>query len=416
MMAAINLTINSKVFNKCYIPFLKDETPTQILFGGSSSGKSVFMTQRCVMDVAAGGHNYLCIRNVQKTIHNSMFNELLKAISAFKLTKVFKVNRSDMKITCDNGYQILFAGLDDVEKIKSITPAKGVLTDIWIEEATEVGQNDVRQLQRRLRGRATVSKRLMLSFNPILRSHWIFTEYFKSWDDDKKFYKDNKVSILKTTYKDNLRFLDKGDIALLEDETDYYYHQVYTLGNWGVLGNVIFTNWTMRDLAEERKNFDNFYNGIDFGYATPSAIVRCHYNKDKKTIYILDEIYRAEMSFEDIYKEGTELFGKEYVTCDSEEKRGITKLRQLGMKALAAKKGHGSVNFGIDWMQTQTIIINITCQNAKNNFSQYKWREDKDGNVLKDPVKQNDHVPDAIRYAFENIMSDRRMTAAKAFM
>jgi len=415
-MSVINLQINSKIFNKCYLNYLNTETPFQIFYGGSSSGKSVFMAQRCIIDMARGGHNYLCVRNVQKTIHNSMFNEICKTITRFGLTKFFKVNRSDLKITCDNGYQILFAGLDDVEKVKSITPVKGVLTDIWIEEATEVGQNDVRQLQRRLRGKAKVAKRIMLSFNPILQSHWIFTEYFKGWDDSKNSYADGKVSILKTTYKDNLRFLDKGDIALLEDETDKYYYEVYTLGNWGVLGNIIFRDWVMRDLTEEMKSFDKFRNGIDFGFSEPAAIIRSHYNSNTKDLFICDEAYGREMSNEDLYREGTEMFGKEYVVCDSAEPKSIARLRKLGMNALKAKKGKDSVNFGVDWLRDQNIIINTSCQNFKNEVQQYKRREDKDGNVLRDPVDKFNHLIDALRYAYEDEMTSRKMTAAKAFM
>jgi len=412
----IDLKIKSKVFNKCYIPYLNDETPTQIYYGGSASGKSVFVAQRCIMDMASGGHNYLCVRNVQKTIHNSMFNEICKTITRFGLIKYFKINKSDMKITCDNGFQILFVGLDDVEKVKSITPIKGVLTDIWIEEATEVLQNDVRQLQRRLRGKSKVHKRLMMSFNPILKSHWIFTEYFGKWDDEKTSYTDDKVSIMKTTYKDNLRFLDDGDIALLEDETDEYYHEVYTLGNWGVLGNVIFKNWSMQDLTEVRKTFETFRNGMDFGFAEPAAIVRGHYDKNIKTLYILDEVYERELSNEDLYTEGTKLFGKEYVVCDSAEPKSISKLRTLGMNALKAKKGKDSVNFGVEWLRGLNIVIDTKCQNAKNEFQQYKYREDKDGNVLRDPVDKFNHLIDALRYAYEDEMENRRMTAAKSFM
>lgn len=127
------------------------------------------------------------------------------------------------------------AGLDDVQKIKSITPKKGVITDIWIEEATECDENDIKELTKRLRGITKgIKKRITLTFNPILRSHWIFKKYFGNFGDDDKEYRDENLLIQKTTYKDN-RFLEQDDIDDLEDETDEYFYQVYTLGNWGVL-------------------------------------------------------------------------------------------------------------------------------------------------------------------------------------
>ena len=144
--------------------------------------------------------------------------------------------KSEFTITASMAIRFCFSRLDDPEKIKSITPAKGVITDIWIEEATEIEYSAYIQLTKRLRGRSKVIKRLMMSFNPILQDHWIYNEFFLNvWDDSKRKYKDDKLSILKTTYKDN-RFLTEQDIRALESETDKYFYEVYTLGNWGVQG------------------------------------------------------------------------------------------------------------------------------------------------------------------------------------
>jgi phage terminase large subunit len=413
----IDLRIDKRVFNVAYLPSLLDDTPTQILLGGSSSGKSVFAAQRSVLDIASMDRNYLCVRNVKTTIKSSQFNEICKAIDRFKLTPYFRINHSDLVITCSTGNQILFAGLDDVDKIKSITPIHGVLTDIWVEEATEVEQNDIRQLQRRMRGKCSVPKRLLLTFNPILRSHWIFEAYFQGWNDSTTSYKDDHLSILKTTYKDNLRFLDQGEIDLLENETDKYFYDVYTLGNWGVLGNLIFKNWEARDLTEERKTFDNYRNGLDFGFSSdPAAVVRSHYDREHKTIYITDEIYMREMTNDILAKEVKKLIGTEYVTCDSAEPKSIKDLRTMDVRALAARKGKDSVDFGIDWLQRQKIVIDNRCQNTRNEFMQYKWKEDKGGNVLKIPAEKNNHIIDALRYAYEDEMENRRVTAERAFM
>jgi len=412
----IDVTIDKRIINDIYFEHLNNNKAIQIFYGGSASGKSVFLAQRCIYDICNGGRNYLVVRNVQNTIKKSVFNELTKVIIEWQLTKYFKINKTDLSITCVNGYQILFAGLDDVEKIKSITPTKGIITDIWVEEATETAKNDIKQLQRRLRGQTRLSKRVTLSFNPILKSHWIYQTYFKNWDDNKTTYNDESLSILKTTYKDNA-FLTQQDIDLLENETDKYYRDVYTLGNWGVLGNLIFKNWEMRDLTEEKLLFDNYKNGLDFGFsADPAALVRSHYDSKRGIIYITEEMYEREMTNDVLAKEVTKIIGREYIVCDSAEPKSIKELQRLGINALGAKKGKDSRNFGIDWLQRQQIIIDLKCQNFKNEIQQYKWKEDRDGNVLREALKKNDHLLDGTRYAYEDEMTGRKVIAMKAIM
>lgn len=432
MIFDVALDIDGNVFNRAYYDYIYEEKGLQIYFGGSSSGKSVFMAQRTVLDVFGGGRNYLCIRNVKTTIKNSMFNEICKAILQFNLAPYFKINGSDLVITClVNGYQILFAGLDDVEKVKSITPRKNVITDIWVEEATEIQLADLKQLQRRLRGRSKYPKRVALSFNPVVKSHWIFEEFFSHWDDSKDVYETEDISILKTTYKDNLRFLEKRDIKLLENETDKYFHDVYTLGNWGVLGNIIYKNWEMRDLDSEvveiitkkgteymplLDTFDNHINGLDFGFSSDqAAVVRTHYDIKHHTIYIIDELYELELGNNILAEKVIEMVGKEYIPCDNNESKSIRELQQLGVNALTSRKGKDSVNFGINWLQRQKIVINKHCQHFKNEIQQYKWREDKDGVVLTEPVKKHDHLLDALRYAYEDTMEYRVVKAVDGF-
>ena len=401
-MNKLKLNIKSRVFNKAYRPYMKENRRYQIYFGGSSSGKSYFLAQRCVLDVLKG-RNYLCCRNVGNTIKKSIFNEITKAISFFKLKDYFNINKSDLVITCTlNNKQILFSGLDDTEKIKSITPIDGVLTDIWIEEATETEYKAFKQLDKRLRGQSRFSKRLTLSFNPILKSHWLFKEFFTFWDDSKNTYLSDNVSILKTTYKDN-SFLTDDDIKALESETDRYYYEVYVLGNWGVLGAVIFKNWSTQDLTELIPTFDKIKVGLDFGFAAdPAALTVSYYDKKRKRIYIFDELYERELTNDVLAKQVLKKINRHYVTCDSAEPKSIKELKRHGVNALAARKGKDSINHGIQWLQQQEIIIHTRCVNTINEFQQYKWKEDKDGNVLRVPVDKHNHIIDALRYAYED--------------
>ena len=395
---------NPKLYNQAFIPYLKEMARVQIYFGGASSGKSVFLAQRDVKDLMKGGRNFLVCRQVAHTLRGSVIQEITKVINGWGLQKEFDINKTDGTVTCHNGYQIVFVGMDDVEKLKSITPAKGVFTDVRIEEATECDLNDVKQLLRRQRGGDEgTPKRLVMSFNPILQSHWIFEEYFKSigWADDQKEYHGDGLSILKTTYKDN-RFLTAEDIHGLESEKDKYFRDVYTLGNWGILGHVIFTNWRIENLSGMQAQFTNHRNGLDFGYADdPAALWVSHYDKAHKTIYLYDELYETGLQNPALAERIKPKIGSQLVTCDSAEPKSIAELRTGGINTGAAIKGKDSVNFGIQWLQQQTIVIDIGCINAQNEFRQYHWQEDAGGKMLRIPSDRNNHLIDAGRYAHE---------------
>ena len=168
-----------------------------------------------------------------KTNRDSTFALIKQVLIKWKLYNYFKINESDLRIKCTlNNSEIIFAGLDDVEKLKSVTFSKGELTDIWIEEATEIQESDFNQLDVRLRG-AGVKKQIVLTFNPIDINHWIKKRFIDRKDDN--------VLVMHSTYKDN-KFLDEDYKKLLESykDTDPYYYDVYCLGNWGVLGKCVF--------------------------------------------------------------------------------------------------------------------------------------------------------------------------------
>jgi phage terminase large subunit len=340
-----------------------------------------------------------------------VFQQVERVIREAGLLQYFTINKSDALITCTvNGYQIIFAGLDDVEKIKSIVPAVGVLTDIWIEEATETERNDVKDLYKRQRGGdESTRKRMILSFNPILQSHWIYEEHFKSigWADDQKEYNTDELFILKTTYKDN-RFLTTQDTHDLENERDKYRYNVYTLGKWGILGHVIFANWRVEDLSEMMPQFTNHRNGLDFGFSSdPAALWVAHYDSKNKRIYVFDELYERGLTNDKLADELKAKIGDDYVVCDSAEPKSIAELRQYGIGAMEAKKGKDSVLHGIQWMQQQEIIIGKNCVNAAREISTYHWQEDAGGNALRKPSEKNNHLIDAGRYAHEADMVDQ---------
>jgi len=404
-----DVIIDPAVFNDAYAPYLNDTARTEIFYGGSGSGKSVFVAQRSVVDLMRGGRNYLICRQVGRTLRGSVFTEICRVINQWGVGKLFAINKSDMLITCTNGYQIIFAGLDDVEKLKSLTPAKGVITDVWVEEATETDRASVKQLYKRQRGGSdNTPKRLTLTFNPILQTHWIYEDYFSriGWTDKQTDYKADDLTILKTWYIHN-KFLTPDDVRDLENETDKYYRDVYTFGNWGVLGNVIFTNWRVEDLSEMQDQFTNRRIGLDFGFSSdPAAMPMTHYDRAHKTIYVYDELYECGLTNDVLADEIRPRLGDDYITCDSAEPKSIAELVRYGIRAGAAVKGKDSVTHGIQWLQQQTIVVDTKCINMQNELRSYKWKEDAAGNAIRQPVDKNNHLIDALRYAYEQDAAD----------
>lgn len=404
MPVITNIAIRAKLFNKVYLPYLYDKRPLQIFFGGSSSGKSKFVAQRLVIDLLNGGRNYLCVRNTANTLSISIIPEIEKVIDDWGLDNYFKINQSTRIITCINGYSALLKGLDDVEKIKSVTPRHGVLTDILIEEATETAYHSYKQLTKRLRGLSDVVKRITIVFNPILQSHWIYKHFFGLWTDNDTIIDTEDLLILKTTYKDN-QFLTTQDINTLENEKDGYFYEVYTLGNWGTLSEIIFNNWEIIDLAEYEYMMDIFDYGLDFGYSNaPTAYVKTYYHSATRTLYVKEEYANKEITNKQIAEDLKLLVGEDTVVCDSAEPKSITELNAYGLSAIGANKGKGSILHGIQWLKGLSIKIDKSCQNTINNFKQYHWLKDKEGNVLNKPVDRFNDFIDAIRYANESHM------------
>ena len=241
----LKIEISSKVFNKAFLKYLDNDKRYLVFYGGAGSGKSYFVAERYIYKMLKSKRfNLLVVRATGKSNRDSTFALFKQVISKWKLSKHFKVNESDLRVKCLlNGNEIIFSGLDDVEKLKSVTFSKGELTDVWIEEASEIQEPDFNQLDVRLRGKGT-KKQIVISFNPIDINHWLKKRFFDRKEDN--------IEIFHSTYKDN-DFLDDDYKHLLESykETDPYYYDVYCLGQWGVLGKTVFDARKINDRLQK---------------------------------------------------------------------------------------------------------------------------------------------------------------------
>jgi len=378
----------------------------QIFYGGASSGKSVAIAQRDVFDCINEPRNFLIVRNTANTLRASVFMERIKFIKQLNLSPLFNIRETDLEITYrPRGNKMIFRGLDDVEKLKSITVPTGTITDLRVEEATECSPDAVDELGRRMRGLSPVPKRRVYSFNPIFRTHWICKRHFNG--ELIKYAYSPEMMILHSTYVDN-NFLTDQDRSDIESYTGYS-HDVYCKGEWGVLGVLIFTNWEVADLSE--KKFDNMRHGLDFGFTNdPSAYVQCSVDRAKKTIYITKEYYRHGATNDQLAISIKPFCGRAPVWCDSAEPKSIAELKIQGSNSISAypvAKGRDSVWHSIQWLQQHHIVIDRSCTNTINEFQQFQWEKNKAGESINQPVGINDHCIAALRYGTERDRSVR---------
>jgi len=393
------LDVPAAAFNACYRPFVSAGQRTQIFYGGAGSGK-----------VGLPGHPHGA-GQPDRPQHAGgapggahAAQQLLcrgpQGHRRLGLEAHFTANLSQMSLTCArNGAQMLFMGLDDVEKIKSVTPLRGALSDVWVEEATQCERADIRQLEKRLRGQSRHKKRLTLSFNPTSRGHWLYREYFDGFPEDRGLLQTEDLLILRTTYRDNA-FLTPDDRQALENERDPWFYRVYTLGEWGVLGDSVLNNWRV-GAPPEAPGTHTLRCGLDFGYARdPAAFVLASYEARDKRLYVMKEFLQAGLTNDLLAARVKQLAGSLPVICDSAEPKSIAELRRWGVCALPARKGPDSVLHGLQWLGQQDLVLSPDCPALRGELLGYRWTPDGQGGSLPRPQGE-DHLIDALRYAME---------------
>lgn len=396
-MVHIDLTDLPRLINRVYYPCMSNQDRYLLLYGGAGSGKSVFCTQKILYRMLTEpNHRFLVVRKVARTLRNSVFSLLRDTTSDWGLASLFKINKSDMEIVCANGNNIIFAGLDDVEKLKSIAGVTG----IWVEEASELTPQDFQQLDLRLRGPTKNYKQILISFNPISEQNWLKGYFFD--------FKKQSSTIVHTTYKDN-HFIDGEYSRVLEElkEQDYNYYRIYALGEWGSLGNLVYSNYVIEDISTNPTSYSHVFYGMDFGYNDPSVCVAIGV-KDQE-IYVFDELYVVRKTNTEWIEEIRHRVPFEAdIIADSAEPDRIQEFFKAGFRKIRpANKKKNSVKAGVDFLRSCRIHIAPHCTETIKEIRAYKYKEDKDGNVLDEPMPFNDHCMDALRYGVQLIRKAR---------
>lgn len=371
MTKNVNISISKKVFNKVYIPYLDDLNRYIIFYGGAGSGKSFFVVERYIYKILKNMMmNLLTVRATGKSNRDSTFALFKQVINKWKLSRYFKINESDLRIKCLlNGNEIIFSGLDDVEKLKSVTFSKGELTDIWIEEASEILESDFNQLDVRLRGKGT-KKQIVISFNPIDINHWLKKKFFDIPREN--------LTICHTTYKDN-EFLDDDYKKLLESykDTDEYYYNVYCLGQWGVLGKTVFDAKAINmRLLELPKPLKIGYFEYDYNDAMPigKKISNIRWINDKNgfiAIYETPNIFKYCIGG-DTAGEGSDWFIGQVLNAKTGKQ--VARLRQQTDEDLYVKQMY-CLGYYYSNKNLKTGITTPALMCIESNFSSYPNKE-----------------------------------------
>lgn len=405
-MPKINLNFKKGTFNDIYFPLLLDYSKRyEVYYGGAGSGKSVFIAQKLLIKAINKKRRILIIRKVGTTLKDSVFPLVIDMLKKWKIYEYCKINLSTYTITLPNESILLFRGLDDSEKIKSITD----ISDIWCEEATELNLDEFTQLDLRLRALVDDSQ-IWCSFNPVSKENWVY----KKWFDKDAIYDKENTMILKTTYKDN-KFLPDSYINALEEKihSNPQYYKVYALGEFATLEGLVLTNWRKEEFDPMELAALGLEHrvGMDLGWIDKSAIIDTLYDRDNKIIYVFNEFYKSGCQLSELASAiGDMNLKKTKIYVDSSEPRSIQYFKNEGINAEGCAKGKDSVKAGLMFLQDHLIIVHPKCVNFITELENFSYIKSKQtGEWTEDTTHEWSHAIDACRYAYSDIYTNKKM-------
>ncbi len=398
--------------------------------GGRGSCKSSFVSLEIVnglMRDPTGHSNAIVFRLVAGTMRESVFAQISWAIDTLSVNNLWQSRVSPMQFTyLPTGAQIIFRGLDDASKLKSIKPQIGTFRYIWFEEFAELpGQNFLRSVMQSVQ-RGGDHFIVFRSFNPPISANNWANRYIQEPDE-------RALTLLTDYTMIPPEWL--GDAFLYEAERlkqvnlNAYLHEY--MGQPTGTGGEVFPNIDTRTISDDEINLLNYvYQGLDFGFASdPACFMRVAYDRKSDTIYFLDEIYQRHRSnkqlAEDIKAKGYDRSGKivntvtlgyveehAIIICDAAEPKSISDLCTEDLKAIACHKEAGCVEYRIKWLQHRKIVIDPKrTPNAYREFISYEYATDKDGNILPVLPDKDNHSIDAVAYALDRLIYRRGISA-----
>ena len=342
--------------------------------GGSRSSKSYSIVQLLIyIATKEPGKRISIVSHSLPHIKRGAYRDFKVIMEDLCIWDDIKFSYTDFVYRFDNGSYIELFGLEDEGKARG--PGRDIL---FINEANLIRKNLFDQLAMRTTGT------IFLDWNPADFVCWVYDVA-----DDPR----NKR--IKSTYLNNLGNLTKTQVEFIESYKnlpDDFMWKVYGLGERGASKEIIYTQWQITDQLPE--GGDVFY-GLDFGYVHPLVLVKvCHYQGAN---YVKELLYKSGLTPSEIIREVKDhISDRKPVYCDAAEPKSIEELYRGGINAQAANK---EVWPGILKVKSYPLFIHKDSRNIIRELQSYKWRKDKNDNVIDEPVKENDDAMDAMRYA-----------------
>lgn len=378
--------------------------------GGRGSAKSSYLSIELILELIKHPECHAVVmRKIANTLRTSVYAQVCWAISALGLTRKFRCTVSPMECTyIETGQKILFFGMDDPGKLKSIKLPFGYIGLAWFEELDQFdGPEQIRNVEQSIFRGGSYSM-CFKSFNPpAMARNWA-----NRYALEKKPGKMVHHSTYLTTPANWLgpRFL--ADAEHLKETNPTGYRHEYG-GEVVGSGTQVFENLLLREIKDDEiKQFDRVTNGVDWGwYPDPWAWNRMHYDSGRKTLYLFDELTRLRTSNTETAKLiQSRIPEGERIIADSAEEKSVSDYKSYGLSCRGADKGPGSVNYSMKWLQSlRAIIIDPDrCPDTAREFSEYEYeRDDKTGEVVAGyPDAANHHI-DAVRYGTNRIWKRR---------
>lgn len=386
---------------------IDDMTRHLMIMGSAGSGKTIFACTKVILYALKYPNARIGVfRQTLPSLRETAWREIVELLEKYNIE--FKENKSNGLVTLSNGSTISFTPVDDEKKLRSLN-----LDFVYIEQCEEITEEAFIELDLRIRNE--VSKKyggqMLLVVQPSNKTHWLYRLFYQEKVNDPDYSK------IHFSYLDN-PFLPDEQKKVYEGlkETNYERYLTHTKGEWISSSKQIFTNnW---DVGFDRSFFKYYVGGCDFGWNSPACFLLCGVYDDE--FYIIDEIYRTEMTNSEFLRRITDLLAKhnlkygdlDAVYCDSADPEKIEVFSRNGLNAYPSVK---NVKAKIDTTRETKIHIDKRCVNLIREMPQYEWKRNKDGEILDEPVKKNDHAVDALCYAVYGVrgeLSDNRPSSA----
>lgn len=383
--------------------------------GGRGSAKSSYISQEILLLMLTHKDcSAVVLRKVGNTLRNSVYRQMEWALDILHLNGGWKKTLNPMEfVRAATGQKILFLGVDDKAKLKSLKVPHGYVGIVWYEELDQfAGMEEIRSVnQSLLRGGPAFW--CFGSYNPPQSANnWVNEEMLLDRPDRLVHHSDYR-----SVPADWLgaQFLEDADILRQKNERAYRHEY---LGEATGTGGAVFENVKDREITQgEIESFDRRRYGLDFGFAVdPLAFVCMHYDNRHNRLCIFDEIYQQKLTnsraAEMIMPRVTQ---SAVIWADAAEPKSIAELRDYGLKVYGAKKGPDSVDYGIRWLQSldEIVIDKRRCPNTFREFVSYEYVRNKDGQFISAYPDANNHTIDACRYAMREDMKTGGMRVLK---